>query len=99
MMSTTELAQHSGATIRQLDFWIRSGVLTPEVQARGSGTSRRFDPAWVPVVRLLSNIQAAMGSGRSGGVPTRLLARIVDNYGYGRIELAPNIHLTWEIQR
>lgn len=42
LIGTPELAQTSGATFRQLDFWARRGYLVPAVEAKGSGTKRRY---------------------------------------------------------
>lgn len=40
--SATEVCQRTGLTYRRLDWLIRTGALAPTVEARGSGTQRRF---------------------------------------------------------
>ena len=40
--STTDVSRFSGASIRQLDYWCRIGALVPTIDARGSGTQRRY---------------------------------------------------------
>lgn len=37
-----EAADLAGVTYRQLDYWVRVEALVPEVEARGSGSRRRF---------------------------------------------------------
>lgn len=43
VFSTAEVALVSGASYRQVDYWSRTHRLRPVVEARGSGSSRRFD--------------------------------------------------------
>jgi len=40
--STHEVAELTGLTFRQLDYWARLGVIWPEVEARGSGSQRQW---------------------------------------------------------
>lgn len=37
-----EVCRIAGCTYRQLDYWIRTGLIFPAVQADGSGTRRQF---------------------------------------------------------
>jgi DNA-binding transcriptional MerR regulator len=41
--SSTQVCEIAGVTYRQLDYWTRTGIVAPSVQAaRGSGTCRRY---------------------------------------------------------
>lgn len=41
--SSREICEQTGASYRQLDYWVRSGWLSPSVsEANGSGTKRRY---------------------------------------------------------
>ena len=40
--STFRVARMVGATYRQLDYWCRTGLLTPDGDAAGSGSRRRW---------------------------------------------------------
>lgn len=52
LLSTDQLCAATGMTYRMADYWMRIGVLTPLIEARGSGTARRFAPYQVRAVRL-----------------------------------------------
>lgn len=39
------VCRRAGVTYRQLDYWIRTGLVSPTVRAQGSGTIRLFDDA------------------------------------------------------
>lgn len=41
---SAELLQEAGISYRQLDYWVRTGLLTPRGDIPGSGWSRSFDP-------------------------------------------------------
>lgn len=43
----------TGVTYRQLDYWTRKGILTPEAATPGSGYARRWSPADLTRVRML----------------------------------------------
>lgn len=45
VLSSVEVCRRAGVSYRQLDYWIRCGVLTPSYSAHGSGTQRRFSEA------------------------------------------------------
>ena len=53
-LSTEQAADLAGLTPRQLDYWIRRGVITPWVHASGSGSCRRWGAPQVQSLRLLS---------------------------------------------
>jgi hypothetical protein len=62
MLSTQEVCRRSRATYRQVDYWIRAGVIAPAIaSANGSGTRRAFTEDQVRVVRLVADL-AALGA-------------------------------------
>ncbi len=82
-LSTVEAAARTGVTYRMLDYWVRVGVITPIVEAKGSGTSRRFAPGQLPILRLLAKV-------REFGAPQDTLAglsrhaRLLDPPAWGQ---------------
>lgn len=55
--STPQTARLSGASYRQLDYWSRTGVLTPSLaDAAGSGSQRRYSIEDVALARLVCQI-------------------------------------------
>lgn len=64
--STTDVMRFSGATFRRLDHWCRIGALVPTVNARGSGSRRRYTAhearcAWV--IRVAQDLADATSRG------------------------------------
>lgn len=56
--SSSQVCDLTGATYRQLDYWVRTGILRPEyADAHGSGTQRRFAPEQVRLVRLIVRLR------------------------------------------
>ena len=51
--STTGVAARSGATFRQLDYWVRTGLIEPSVPARGSGRPRTWSEDDLAEVELI----------------------------------------------
>jgi DNA-binding transcriptional MerR regulator len=49
-LSSLEVCQLLGVSYRQLDYWIRTGLI-PGAHGRGSGTQRSFDAEAVEFVR------------------------------------------------
>lgn len=45
MLTSLEVCRRAGITYRQLDYWCRTGVVEPLIDARGSGSQRRFTQA------------------------------------------------------
>lgn len=46
-------------TYRQLDYWVRTGIVTPAIaNPRGSGNRRRWAPDQVRVVRMIADLCA-----------------------------------------
>jgi hypothetical protein len=48
-----------GITYRQCDYWCRTGVLEPVVEAQGSGCYRQFDRKEAEVATVLTHLRAA----------------------------------------
>lgn len=61
--STAWVALHTGASYRQLDWWIRQGLVREDLMALGSGARRRFEPADLEIITTLT---ALAGLGCTG---------------------------------
>ena len=61
MVTTTEMCRLAKCSYRQLDYWVRTGVVRPHHDARGSGSRRAFSPRQVPIVRMITDL-AALGA-------------------------------------
>lgn len=56
--STTQVANMTGLSVRQLDYWARKDIFTPEVQqADGSGTRKRYSLRDIVQLRSLRRLQ------------------------------------------
>lgn len=64
---TEEVCELVGCTYRQLDYWVRTGVIRPHTQASGSGTQRFFSEADIKEVRMVADIAALFGPGSGFG--------------------------------
>jgi hypothetical protein len=56
MFSTSEMCRLAGCSYRQLDYWMRHGVIHPAIRADVSGTRRAFSPRQVPIVRMVADL-------------------------------------------
>lgn len=57
--STREVADAADVSYRQLDYWCRLGLISPEfADARGSGSRRRFSLHDMAIVRVLGVVTA-----------------------------------------
>jgi DNA-binding transcriptional MerR regulator len=61
--STTVTQALTGATQRQVDYWIRKGLVGRHLKGLGSGANRAFTPADVEVVWALTQLAALGCSG------------------------------------
>jgi DNA-binding transcriptional MerR regulator len=52
-LSSIEVCRLTGVTYRQLDYWVRRDLVRPVIEARGSGSHRRWSPDDVDRVRRL----------------------------------------------
>lgn len=55
--SAHETCEQVGCTYRMLDYWVRTGHVRPTVEARGSGSRRRFTRRDVRSVRLVHQLR------------------------------------------
>lgn len=56
--STAQVADMTGLSVRQLDYWAHQGIFTPELQqASGSGTRKRYSLEDVVQLRSLRRLQ------------------------------------------
>ena len=69
--SALECADLARVSYRQLDYWLRRGVLLPHRPASGSGSRRQFARHEVSVVRLIGQLMAA-------GAVTEMCADVVE---------------------
>lgn len=70
MLTSVEVAATTGATYRQIDYWCRTGTLTPENNGMGSGSQRRWPPREVAVVNVLVQLRRLKGPAAFMGMKT-----------------------------
>lgn len=70
---STELLDETGITYRQLDYWCRTGLLTPREDIHGSGWTRSFDESQVERAHL---IKALLG----GGIELQVIRDHIDEF-------------------
>lgn len=67
--ATREVARLCQVTPRQLDYWVRRGLLHPAVEAQGSGSRRVWTPAdLVAVAKLAARWELAAEAAASCGL-------------------------------
>ena len=54
---TDDVCRLAGLSYRTVDYWVRRGVISPEIAANGSGTSRRFTAEQVQEFRLAAALR------------------------------------------
>lgn len=92
-VSVMEAAELTGSTFRQLDYWIRDGIIPATGADRGSGSRRWIDSSLLPAIKMASTFSNACG----GFVPLAVLRRIVDSSatGGGFCELTAGVFIVW----
>lgn len=55
--STKEVSELTGLTFRQLDWAVRSGLLTPRMEGSGPGHARRWDEGDVADAKVLATMR------------------------------------------
>ena len=66
--SSAEVARLAGITYRQVDYWVRIGLLRTAEPVEGSGTARRFAAVEVNVARVVAALHSAgVGEGSAAG--------------------------------
>lgn len=88
--STAQVAAVAGASVRQVDAWVRAGLLRPVVAARGSGSRRRFDSTGVRLACVLAALARR-------GVPASRV-RVGQLVAAGRQELAPGLSIVLDVE-
>lgn len=53
-LGMAEVASLTGMTYRQLDYLVRSGIMTPAQTASGPGSRARWDVSQLPVLRMVA---------------------------------------------
>lgn len=67
-----KVCELAGITYRQLDYWIRTGLIAPSIaEGHGSGTQRRFSATDVREVRLVAALM-------SQGIDQRRIRRALE---------------------
>lgn len=93
-ISSSELANRTGASYRQVDYWVRAGMIMPVRKSKaapGSGHRRRFEEEIVDRVTVMVKVSGIFDGHPPGG----LLKRIYDNFEDGHIDMGEGIRLTW----
>lgn len=60
--TTHQVAEAAGVSYRQVDYWIRTGVVRPTRAARGSGTRRSFSYQDVALVASVAELMRLGGT-------------------------------------
>lgn len=91
ILSAPQVCRAFGLSYRQLDYWVREGLITPTVQAHGSGTRRVFDAEAIEQVRRLVRAREVLRRlrGRDGATPQ--LADAAALAEPGRLEIAEQV--------
>jgi len=78
-LSSSEVCRLTGVTVRQLDYWVRIGLLSPSLRAGygGSGDPRRWSEADVAKVRVVAAIMSAKGKDSTGSL-SRMARRVLE---------------------
>lgn len=92
--STQRVAEQTGASYRQLDWWTRNDVIPGAPEAPGSGNHRRWPETLLPVISVLARVQTAFDA----NLPHTVLRRIAEAAfaGENELELADGVMLRWE---
>ena len=71
LFTARDLVDRTGAKYRNIDHWVREGVIKPVLDARGSGSVRIYDFAALVAVRILLDL-------REFGVETRVIGETLE---------------------
>ena len=74
LYSSDEARKLAGISYRQLDYWVREGVVKPEQASIGRGTARRWSAIQVVELRVIAGMRRAGGASRGDGAATGVLA-------------------------
>lgn len=67
----------SGATMRQLDYWTRRGVLSPSVGAKGSGSRRAWSESDMILAACIADVSAVFRYGEGGPMIGHALRELI----------------------
>ena len=91
IINSRELAERTGATFRQLDYWCTRGIIHPLWGDNpGSGRRRSFNEAIVDRVLLLVRISRAF---QRENIP---MHQAFDRYDEGDLDLGEGLTLSWD---
>lgn len=105
MLSSTAMCDLVGCSYRQLDYWTRCRYVVPAIEARGSGSGRRWTERQVRNVRLVYGLSQL---GAKGDVLMRasMTAELIpeDNWAGtcyvtadGEFSLSPPLDPAWAV--
>jgi len=93
LITSKELAQRTGATYRQIDYWCGLDLISAVGKNKpGSGYYRGFEEAIVPRVTFLVKVSNAFNH----SFRKDTLKMISDSYEEGSIDLGDGITLSWK---
>lgn len=93
VIRTKELAERTGATRRQIDYWAKAGVIEvvggqPDT---GCGFPRLYAEKVVDPVKVLTRISTAFDH----HIKVEILKEIYDNYEAGYLDMGGGIYIAW----
>jgi hypothetical protein len=95
-LRSPDAAAAAGISYRQLDWWLTHGAVPHDNPHPGSG-GRRTIPAWyIPRLRLMGQMSAAVSIDGNGGFPHTVLRQVFDNYEDGELQL-DGFSLRWRV--
>jgi len=95
-LSSTEMTRLTGLTYRQLDYWIRNGVIPAhwvDNPHGGSGHHRHWNPDAVRPLQVAGRITRALPRGTN--LSSADMKRVLRNWTDGHLDFGDGIHLTW----
>ncbi len=91
-MRLKEFMKETGASARQIDYWVRAGMRLTTTDKHGSGEWRDYDPEMIPAIRICAEVSNSFKT----TFPIEYLKKIVENYPYGSFQLTEHVSMTWE---
>jgi hypothetical protein len=91
MMRLTEFIQKTGATQRQVDYWVKQGLPIVLNDAHGCGFPREYDPEAIPAVRVMAQLSDFL----LRVVPTVLYNQVLKNYEQRELFIGDDVWLSW----
>lgn len=84
MHSSTEVCRATGLTYRVLDYWVRTGVITPEINGRGSGSRRGWSDAQFTHLDIMTRVHRVLSTHVSPMVSTDTMHSLAEALREGR---------------